>query len=491
MKLNDKWYGQVLFAVIAASALAAPACSSSDKKQTGADAGANDAGAGGQATGAGGSAGSSTGGASTGAGGSAGSSTGGGSTGTGGARAYVDASTDASDGATVTQPDDAGPSAASTLCAGASRPDAGTAPHVLLVAGTDYVTTTETAAIDLDHGCVLGRSSVADGDAIAATSSGRGFTLERSNGALDVLAANGAVETRIDLHTDDGGPTYLDPHAVVVPGPGSTKAYVALFGGDGIAVVDLAGKADAHTIDLSSMVASNDADGSADADGGFYDAATGRVDFVLERIDQTTIAPPNYELACPTVPAELIAIDPASDSLIDLNGASAGVGIDLTLVAPTDIAVDATNRTLYLADNGCFAGPDGGAVRVHHGVEAVNLDTLQARVVYAPTTQDLVNGLVLLGSDSSALDTYDTLYVEHWTLLDTTTGTLGAALAGVPQGAVAESPGSIRRRQRRGPGARGGRPLFRRDADLDDCNRASLVDARHGCVEHRGPPVTR
>lgn len=413
-------------AVVALSCGAfALACSTSEGTPPGADSGTSTGGAAGSS---GGTGGKSTGGSS--AGGSGGQAT------DAGTDASGDASTDATtrvdgsaDGAVAQE---AGPGPADSLCHGPT--DAAASGHVVLAAGSDFATKTEVATVDLGRACVIGRAVVADSDAVPVVSDGRPFVLERTSAALDVLSPSGTVVRRIDLGGPDGG-TSPNPHDVVVV-PGGSKAYVPMYGVNQIAIVDVSTGSRKGSVDLSSLMDAADTDGAVDADAGFYDPVTQRVFFTLQRIDVSTVKAPDYQLGCTGGKGLLIAVDPASDTLVDLNGGASGVGVELSLVSGS-ATPDLANRRVLLPSAGCFRPEDGGSVRVLHGVESVNLSTYTTSVLYAPTTQDFVSRLVLLGTDATALQTFDSSFTTLWNLWAPSSPTLGAALTGVPGSAVA------------------------------------------------------
>src|SRR5262249_20129049 len=162
----------------------------------------------------------------------------------------------------------------------------------------------EVAAVDLTHGCVLGRATFGDSDVVPRVSGGQPFVIERTNGFLSVLDGSGNVLRRIDLQPVDGGMEFLNPHDVVYakPASGPAKAYVSLYTKGGIAVVNPTGHV-TNFIDLSTFKATSDTDGSADPDVGFYDPQTERVYFALQRTDVKSAAAPDYIVHCGTVPS--------------------------------------------------------------------------------------------------------------------------------------------------------------------------------------------
>lgn len=414
-------------------AFAAEACSSDDDggKGSGESDASTDAGAGGsQATGG------KTG---TGGSGNGGSATGGAT----GAEAGTEAGTPEAGTPEGGDAGDAGGPVCSYVPGGntgdAGNPgDGGAVGPVVLVSGTDYTTTTEVVTVSLGTGQVIGRSTFSDGDAVPAASDGTAFVIERTAGALDVLTQAGTVERRILLENADASSGVNPRHVVKVPGSAPRKAYVSLYDGNAIAVVELDTGVVTKTIDLSGLRDPGDTDGSVDVDSGLFDTTTGRAYFSVERIDRNTINDKtSYHLTCPPVPAVVVAIDPATDSLVDLNGSDAGTAYSLALVSHSAmVQVPGTSTALLLAE-GCFEAADGGGARAHHGIEALDLATGATEVRYAPTSGDYLAALELFGATSAAVQTADEFYTYFWHAWNTGSPTLGAELLCVPEGAVA------------------------------------------------------
>jgi hypothetical protein len=306
----------------------------------------------------------------------------------------------------------------------------------LLVATTDFATSTEVATIDVGAKSVVGSGSYQDGDAVPKTSNGRRFVFERTNDRVKLLDSGGLTVKTFDLKAE-GGPSQ-NPHDVVVV-PGTSTAFVSLYNSGRIAVLDLNAGTVTSTIDLTSFTAEDDPDGNPDVDLGMYVPATGLVYFTLQRIDTT-----GFPIACPTAPSLLVAIDPVTKAVVRPNDAGTAVdagggeAIALTLVSPGDIAWDASSGKLLVLANGCSNTVDGGTVVVHHGIEAINLATGASQLLYAPTSQDYLSQLVLLGPGSALVQSFAG-FTGQWNRWDLTSPTLGAAIAGVPSGAVAES----------------------------------------------------
>jgi hypothetical protein len=425
---------------------------------SGGSAGARPGGAGGVASG--GSAGSSTGGKGTGGSadsgtesGATGGSSAGGAIGAGGYGMGGLAGSSNDDGGTADAGEpDAAPEASPDGSLGPTEvlcSDAGAAQATLFVAGTDYSFggSSELAAVDLEHRCIRGRTVFDDSDIVARVSDGHAFVLERTSDAVAMIDSSAKVSDTIALNTVDGSTASQNPHDIVYVKPpgGGAKAYVSLYNASQIAVLNLETPGVEKKIDLSSFLDPTDADASSDPDVGFYDATTGRVYFVLQRTDVTTSYAPPYIVHCPPVPSLLVGIDVVTDALVDLNGAAAGVGLPLSLVAPADVAVDVSGRRALLLANGCGSPPDvdgGDYERVLDGVEAVNLDTLATTVLFTPTSEDFFSRLVLLGSDSALLQSFGNLGAV-WNKWAPSSPSLGAVIAGVPDQAVVEGPDSL------------------------------------------------
>jgi hypothetical protein len=457
MHLINRTFAQGLVPISLVAAVFAAACSSDTTSGGGVDGGpdanaqgrkeqAGTGGAGGTTSASGGFAGKASGGTTTASGGTTGAA----GASTGGKGAGGKASTDAgSPDATVTDGGrsvthvDAGPGPEAVLCADADA----TATSPLLVGGTTYCktcATSEVAAIDVAHGCVLGRATFTDYDTIPRVSGGQGFVLQRTNGVLSVLSKTAEVTSNIDLNEDpsvDGGATRLDPQDVVYVSPngGFPKAFVSLYYADAIAVVNMQSRHVQSRVDLSQFHDASDSDGSSDPDVGFYDATTNRVYFVLQRTDLNSATAPDFAIHCPPVPSVLVAIDPTTDQLVDLNGAATGVALPLSFVAPADVAIDATGRRALVLSNGCA---DTTGKRIKAGIEAVDLDTLALTTLYT-STSGFLNDLTLLTPNSGVVTSFDDNFATHYNLWGTASQQLGAELTGVPDMPIAEDATSL------------------------------------------------
>ncbi len=276
------------------------------------------------------------------------------------------------------------------------------ASGLYLIAGTNYVNT-EVLAIDLGTRQVVARTPFANGDAVPIASGGRGFILEREKGALNVLTSSGTVARRIPLAVPDGGATPISPQDVVLV-PGASKAYVPLRDANQILIVDVDAGAVVGRIDVSAFMATGDTDGKVDVGKGFFDPALRRAYFTLSRVDRTSLGTPPYLLTCPAQSSLLIGVDEGTNTFVDLDPSSSGMGLALDFVDPVEVVFDPGRRRAVLASTGCFEGPDGGRERVRYGVEAANIDSLSSAILAtrdASQTYDhvmvLADGTVIAG----------------------------------------------------------------------------------------------
>jgi hypothetical protein len=410
---------------------------------------------------------------SGGEGGSGGDGDGGSGGGTGGGGAGGGGTGGAATGGSGGAVPEAGPDAPGDATADADDLSDLPAPTgVLVAAATDFVAgTTEISTVDLATNAVIGNFTVSDFDAVPVADGQRGFVLERSNGVLHILDQNGESEWAVDLKampsggdagagdagTGDAGtdagdagpvtPSPVNPHdVVVVPGNGgSSMGYVSLYDANAIAVVNLDTGAIVTRIDLSSFVASGDADGHAEVDSGYYDATTGRVYFTLHRLDLTTsVEETSYMPVCSDVKSLLVGVDPATNAVVDINGVAAGVAVELALAGPADLVWDAAGSRLLLAANGCYDPADGGTGRARHGIEAVTLSSGNASVLYAPSSPDFLSRVIPVSADELIVESIEPEFfaTEHrpWGIGD---AALGALLAGVPNFPVSDTEESL------------------------------------------------
>jgi hypothetical protein len=232
----------------------------------------------------------------------------------------------------------------------------------------------------------------------------------------------------------DGGAPSSDPVAVVIAA--GTKAYVLRYTRNEIAVIDTShGGADGATamgsIDLSAEVQAN-GDGFVEMTAGAYDPGRGRVYVLLANINRTLVANDGFTLLCANTRPTVVAIDVATDTLIDLNGAADGVGISLSGYDPAwgqaAMVYDNASDRLLVLHAGCNVSEDGGAIGAlqGRGIEEVSLFAATTRTLLDLTDAGYPQSLVYIDANRAIVQ-LDTAYT--W---DPTIPTLGSPIANAP-----------------------------------------------------------
>ncbi len=228
----------------------------------------------------------------------------------------------------------------------------------------------------------------------------------------------------------DGGDSYANPVAVVVSA--GSKAYVLRYNRNKIAVLDTGTTGDAapptRTIDLSSLVATGDRDGLVDMTSAVWIASRKRLYVALGNIDKTSIAPPTFDLPCPTngLASSIIAIDTDTDQIVPLGGTGKGGGIALTgynVAFGVRLVHDASQDRLVVLSAGCgpFATPE------RRRVEEVRLSSGQPRTLLDLDAQGFPGAFLWLSPDKAVLGLGNDAF-----LWDPTKTTIGAKIAGAP-----------------------------------------------------------
>ncbi len=212
----------------------------------------------------------------------------------------------------------------------------------LLVTATDYTSSSEVVSVTLGTGEVGKSETYQDGDVVAVSSAGIGFAVERSNDKVNLLNA-GEIATTFDIK-DPGTDT----------APVDSKAYVPVLSANFISILDLSEGKVSRRIDLSEFAVASDGDHSVDAAEGVYEAKANIAYFLLQRIDLTSYD--GAKLPCTPVKALIIGVDAATDELLDLNGSKAGKGIELQVVNPNSLSLNADGDTAYVLGDGCYDG---------------------------------------------------------------------------------------------------------------------------------------
>ncbi|HEY0464937.1 MAG TPA: hypothetical protein VGC79_12035 [Polyangiaceae bacterium] len=286
----------------------------------------------------------------------------------------------------------------------------------LLVGASDYVSKKgEVVSLTLASGEVGDSETYEDGDVVATSSAGVGFALERTNDKVHLLDS-GKINTTFDLK-DPGTDT----------APVDSKAYVPVLNQSLIVILDLTEGKVSRRIDLNQYNAAGDSDHSADISEGVYDHNRKIAYFLLQRID-TKSYDASLHLPCTKSPALIVGIDTETDEVADLNGDDQGKALELKLVNPRSLSVNADGSALYLLADGCYEGSE----KLHQGVEVVDLSDGTTTIAYEATGTDYLSSMILTGGADALIESLDAGYATHWNRLEIG-GALGAELKDVPQ----------------------------------------------------------
>jgi hypothetical protein len=241
---------------------------------------------------------------------------------------------------------------------------------------------------------------------------------------------------------NDAGYGYTDPMSIVEVG---SKAYVALYTRDYIAVLDTSqvqdGGAPTKSIDLSSLASDADIDGNLEAIALAYDKTAGRVWVVLGNSNNGAIPPSGAYTPCsPGFHPKVVAIDTTTDALVP--------GVSYTLSGygaypSSGIAYDAKNSRLLITTSGCNDVSDAGDGGVNVGptveaaVESVSLTDGTDKVLLTPAPS-YTSGLIYIDEHHAFLQSSSG--TNAW---DPTSTTIGALVAGAPDTAVYDGQGHL------------------------------------------------
>jgi hypothetical protein len=351
----------------------------------------------------------------------------------------ADAETDAS------LPVEAGAATDGALDAGnpeAGSLDASTQNYALFV-GTDFVNS-ELAVVALHPDAVGGQLPLADQDSIPSASSGTGFVLERGLGQVIVLdqAHPWMAAKTIDINDSADAGTYAsDPYAIVLTT--GTKAYVARYASNVMKIVDVGSGTVTGSVDLSAFVAPDDPDGLVDVTDAAFDPATGHAYFLLQRINQGDFGlDPDHVGVCLASHGEIVGIDVANDSILDLNGAATGSAIVLLGDDPASLTPDFANGRIIVPDTGCYeptdAGDAGAFPRLGRGIESVALGTGTPTWLYQTSVVDRLSGIVWIDGTQAFVN-----LGSDWFAWNPTQTTLGNAVTNFPQAPFYDGTGRI------------------------------------------------
>ncbi len=294
---------------------------------------------------------------------------------------------------------------------------------------------TELVAVDLATKSLLWTSSPNDSDADLRESAGKVFVLGRNTDMLHMVSPRTGIVAELSLRVDAETSVGLVDIVVV---PGSDTAFVSLAQANQIAVLDLASNSVSQRIDLADFVDPSDADGSAEPRRGFYSEATGLVYFLLNRHD--------YLAAwgtCPSFKNLLIAIDPETRTIVDINGAEAGTALALNLLNSYFISPVNAQSEITLMAGGCYSMAT--FAYVSGGLETLSLTTGSTTTSYVSPSDDPLQGFVVLGPALALVNRTDpgTFTATLWNRWDFASPSLGDAVFEVPGIPARESADSV------------------------------------------------
>ncbi len=312
------------------------------------------------------------------------------------------------------------------------------AKQKVLVATTDYAST-EVFLHNLTDKKVEGDAiKFEDGDVVLASSGGQVFALERTRDVVHVFE-DGKLRKFSEQQASGialgDGESSLNPQTVVVV-PGQDRAWVPLYNQPKLVQIDLVKGSVEQTLDISEFQDASDADGSPDAADGVYDPETKLVYFTLQRIDLSS-----FPIACAARRSLLIALDPETSKLVDLNGDADGKAVALTLTNPSSLSLEAEKGRLLILATGCTDAETGE--RAEQGIEAFDLKTRKTKVLYEAPAAEYHTSLTRVSDGQYLLGGYDAAWASVHALWNEEKNQLGAPLANVPKGAVAFEPGSL------------------------------------------------
>jgi hypothetical protein len=337
---------------------------------------------------------------------------------------------------------------------GGGDADAGVAPPSRLLLSYNGAMSSELVAFGMQSKAVDGRMTYQDYLGTAYVGSTAPWLLEQSTDIVARLDAqqpwvvDSSWNVAMNDFTDAGyAESYSDPQAVLVNA--GTKAYVLRYTRNLVGIIDTSTVADGGvptgSIDLSGEVQAA-GDGYVQPVAGVYVAAQQRVYVLLGNINRNDVVDNGYDLLCASTTPTVVAIDTATDTLVDLNGAAPGHGWPLVGYNPVqgpgalayDPATGSSGRLLVL-EAGCnTAASDGGAgALVKREVESVDLAAGTATELLDLTAQAFPSGLTYIDA-THAIVQLDTAY-----LWNPTTTTLGAAIPNAPDAFVYDGVGNL------------------------------------------------
>lgn len=270
-------------------------------------------------------------------------------------------------------------------------------------------------------------------------SQGRTFLLEQANDRVVELDPLAPWQERAswDVHLNDGsdaGSAYADPVTVVPTTPG--KAYVLRFNRNQIAVIDDSLKADASapikTIDLSSFLDPSDTDLSVDPAGASF--VNGTLYVLLANLDLNKVSPTGYFTICSDSHPKLIAIDPATDTVISaFDAGTGGIALPGYNTNANGLWYDAPRNRLLALQGGCNSelADAGKGPLSRREVDAIDLTTGAVSVALDLNAEGFPGSFAKASADEVILG-FDFNSAKRWNVTTTTLGSsLGDGLSAI------------------------------------------------------------
>lgn len=229
---------------------------------------------------------------------------------------------------------------------------------------------------------------------------------------------------------DVGSPdaSYVPSRPVAVIPTSATKAYVALYERNHLAVLDLAdagSQLPAHTIDLGPYVSPSDSDGLVETIGGYYSAPRKRLYVVLGSVDRTQNAL-SGGYACTGTRAKVVAFDVSTDLPVALGDGGTGYAelAGYAQLSSDSIAYDPSGDRLLIASRGCV---DNGVI-ARRQIESVSLASGAVTTLATINDQPAPRAIYRIDSNRVVI-----AFDESAKMWNPNSATLGALIVGAPE----------------------------------------------------------
>ena len=314
-----------------------------------------------------------------------------------------------------------------------------------MVGATDYATKGEIVSVTLATGALGDSTTYDDGDVVATSSAGVGFAIERTNDKVHLLDG-GKINTTFDLKD-------LGTDQAVT----GTKAYVPLLQPEPDRD-PRSGRRQSQPSHRPERIqrARRQRPQRRHRRRRVRPDQQDRV--LLAAAHRSSIRTTRTShLPCTDKPGLIVGIDTKTDQVVDLNGSAAGKAIELKLVNPRSLSINADGSALYLLADGCYEGDEQGPPR--RGSRRLDRNG-ETTVANEAAGNDYLASMILIGGANALLESNDVNYATHWNKLEIG-GALGAEIAQRTAGRHLRRHGSVRR----GDDRQGGRGRALQDRD--------------------------